>query len=1606
MLNARRLRNRLGRGCVPLALCLLAFMSTEFTLAQEEVEDGEKFEVIPIPLLELSAPTNQILVGETLQFRLMGTFPNGIVQDLTASSTGTAYQSSSVSIASVGPEGGVSAVAPGTVTVSASNDGFVASMRLKVIDPNDRDGDLLPDSYEAANGLDPTDPVDGLLDTDSDFLNNRAEFQLGTNPQSADTDGDGLRDGEEVLSLGLDPLVFSPQVDDTCVAAVLNRSVRADPSGAIVIPNVPGTGGVERISVTCEREGMTLAGQSAFFRVVPGAVLDLPSITLGVVEPIPETLEVTTAETVLTTIGATTQLTVTGHFADGSFRDLTSEDRGTTYVSSNPGIAAVGSTPSGLVRAVGSGTALIAIRNQGVLTVVSIQVELGLDADQDGLSDDFEASRPCLDASVVDANADPDGDGLTNIAEFDGTGVPGFSGGTEPCVADTDGDGLTDSAEAGSASSPVLADTDVDGLIDSAEPAGDFDGDGLANVRDSDSDNDGLPDGLEVRICGTPFCANALADDDGDGLRNIDEVALFTDLLSADSDSDGLTDGEEAVRGTDPLVSDRTPPTVTLAAPAPGTDLVEGERLIVRADAADDGRVTGVEFRVAGNLIATATAAPFETTIVVPIDITSLTLEAAATDTNNNSATTGSLTFPVVEDALTAVRGTTVDEAGSPVEAAVARVRLPLVPVETGDATVSGSVLTPESGTSLRSSALSGSIAFDAGTRPLLGEAVDLATAGPVTLSGSLTLDFGDFSPFLPTHRNGMLSLSGTSPTGLNLALEGVLESFPVVAGSFAFAADLSVTAFDPAGIALAEPLAGRQSMVHLQGVVQVQADPSTSEVSSLAITVELEQSVRLELTGTSDVEGAFSIPDVPTIFGDIVVDADKRDAGGFLRRGSSAATLFVRGGFTDVGDITLHLLPRARRDYPVGGVNPLSMAVADLNGDGALDVVTGNASSNDVSVLLGKGDGTLHAPRRFGGFSARPRGLTVGDFDEDGSPDVATANENSLNVSILLGDGQGNLAFLENHPIVVSRPFAVASGDLNRDGHLDLAVVPSGDAVAVLLGHGNGAFDPPFTVPVVGGAGSLAVAIDDFNADGNPDLVTANTNRDNVSVVLGNGNGTFQSSQQFAVGRNPLFVAVGDLNGDGAKDLVVPNEQDHNVSVLLGNGNGTFQVACNFGTGTFPLAVGIGDLHADGVKDLVVSSPGADSLTLLRGVGDGTFQNIGTPRTGQDPSVPVVVDLNGDSKQDIVLSDGGTDSVSVFIGRGDGTLETSRALATQDQPTAVDVGDVNDDGAPDLVLSQGAAGGGSVEVLLGAGDGSFPTRRLSSVRSGVDIELGDLDGDGLLDLALAEFIGPTGFVWAPLGNGDGTFTVFQQSVLSMGNRTGSLRIADLNADGTPDIVATNRDSNNVSVRLGLCTAFGFQPAVHYAVGSQPLSVDVADLNGDGSLDLAVANFGSSSVSVLRGNGDGTFAPAQSFASGSAPFSLGAGDFDRDGVPDLAVTSDTARTVSILLGAGDGTLGAPQAFTVNRNPRSVMTEDLNGDGLLDLVMVNTFANNVAVLLGRGDGTFRPASFYGVQLEPSSVAVGDVNNDGAPDLIVTNPPTDEVSILFGRGDGTF
>jgi len=355
--------------------------------------------------------------------------------------------------------------------------------------------------------------------------------------------------------------------------------------------------------------------------------------------------------------------------------------------------------------------------------------------------------------------------------------------------------------------------------------------------------------------------------------------------------------------------------------------------------------------------------------------------------------------------------------------------------------------------------------------------------------------------------------------------------------------------------------------------------------------------------------------------------------------------------------------------------------------------------------------------------------------------------------------------------------------------------------------------------VPYNTGSYSQAVVVGNFDAGNTPDLVVANYSSSNVSILLGNSDGTFQAAQNFGTSFGPLSVAVGDFDEDGNTDVVTANLYD--VSVLLGNGDGTFQAAQNLGIGTNPLSVAVGDFDDDGNLDLGVSS------YLAYGGYYGTYYY---------------------------------GYANVLLGDGQGNFSVNNTTSlSSGYPVGAAVGDVDGDGNADLVTANWDWG--TISVLRGDGAGGFSS--VNDYYAGYtprSVAMGDLDGDLDMDLAMANTWGNT--VSVMLNDGAGGFGAVQS--YTAGAVPYYVGLADFNDDNISDLVTANINGGDISVLIGKGDGT-FNVAQHSAAGTAPISVAAGDFDGDGFVDVAVANsISTGTVSLLINAGDFPAADAPS----------------------------------------------------------------------------------------------------------------------------------------------
>lgn len=363
------------------------------------------------------------------------------------------------------------------------------------------------------------------------------------------------------------------------------------------------------------------------------------------------------------------------------------------------------------------------------------------------------------------------------------------------------------------------------------------------------------------------------------------------------------------------------------------------------------------------------------------------------------------------------------------------------------------------------------------------------------------------------------------------------------------------------------------------------------------------------------------------------------------------------------------------------------------------------------------------------------PRAVMVADFNNDGKPDLAVVNQGPFStsssqssLSVLLGSGNGSFqaavtSKVLNSGLATGTAGSAAVGDFNGDGLPDVALNtagPAGPAVEVLLGKGDGSFQPTHLILPVGQT-PLSVAAGDFDHNGALDLVTANSNG-TLSLLLGNGNGSFRPRIDLAVGGDPRAVAVGDFNGDGRLDVATAQQLSNTVSVLLGHGDGTFARPLVFaasGQNFTPSSLAVGDVNGDGRPDLVINSSSfldsdAFQVGVLLGNGDGTFQGpILAPAQPGGSGDLALGDFNNDGRMDVAVADqlgGPTGNLSVFFGNRDGTFQPNLRLdllTGGNDPLGVAAADLNGDGLVDLVSANTSSS--TVGVLINTSTAPVP---------------------------------------------------------------------------------------------------------------------------------------------------------------------------------------------------------------------------------------------------------------------------------------------------------
>jgi hypothetical protein len=528
-----------------------------------------------------------------------------------------------------------------------------------------------------------------------------------------------------------------------------------------------------------------------------------------------------------------------------------------------------------------------------------------------------------------------------------------------------------------------------------------------------------------------------------------------------------------------------------------------------------------------------------------------------------------------------------------------------------------------------------------------------------------------------------------------------------------------------------------------------------------------------------------------------------------------ATANYFASTATILLGDGTGNFTPSAASPEAVGS-NPESVRTGDFNADGRPDLVTTNNLSHNVTILLNTCT-ARPCPTNFTPAPTSPEPLgavatkvVAGDFNLDSKPDLAAIYSNT--VAILLGNATGD--FTPAPSISGDSATAIAVGDFNLDGKPDLALTIDIN-VKIFLGDGTGHFTPVATNSQTD-LNPQSIAVGDFNRDGKPDLATANfsSSANNVTILLGDGTGHFTqpATSPEAVGENPQSVVVGDFNSDGKLDLATANAIGDNMTILLGEGNGNFTALIPFQhVGDQPGGMSVADFNLDGRLDLATANGNTNNMTILLGVGNGTFANTSTPATGSNPVSTAVGDFNFDGKPDLVVANQGSNNLTILLGDGTGhfTQPATSPEAAANNPKSVIVGDFDRDGRPDLATVTG--GSNNLTILL-ATCNTPPTIATQPVSQVKDTTSGNLPIATVNDVDQSEdtlvvTISPDGSTFSGTATLNGV-TVSNIAVNSQGNVTAT--------------VAATCTATNASFTLKVTDAAGAVAAATLAVTVTP----------------------------------------------------------------------------------------------------------------------------------------------------------------------------------------
>ncbi len=685
--------------------------------------------------------------------------------------------------------------------------------------------------------------------------------------------------------------------------------------------------------------------------------------------------------------------------------------------------------------------------------------------------------------------------------------------------------------------------------------------------------------------------------------------------------------------------------------------------------------------------------------------------------------------------------------------------------------------------------------------------------------------------------------------------------------------------------------------------------------------------------------------------------------------------------------------------EFPGSAMDTRSVVVADVDGDGMVDIIVGNRNQNS-QLLLNDGDGLFtDADNLSGGFRAI-NCIAAADMNGDGMVDIIVGNWNQDN-QLLLNEGSGSFSGAINLPGGAMATTSIVAADVNGDGLLDIIVGNVNQNNQLLINNGDGSYSEPTNLPG-GELTTTTIVASDVNKDGRVDIIIGNWWNQNNQLILNHGNGSYSEPIDLPGGALAATrsMAVADVNGDGMVDLIIGNVGQNQVLMDQGNGNYS-EAPIDLPGGTLvTYSIAAADINGDGMVDILIGNMAQSNIAqnnqLLINQGDGSFFGaVDLPGGAMYTYSIAAADVNGDGMMDIIVGNAQGLTNQLLMNEVVGSYsEAFNLLGGSLGTRSIAAADVNRDGLVDILIGNLDK---KNQLLVNNGDGTYSEAvdLPGGAMKTTSVTVADVNGDGMMDIIVGNIIKKNQLL---IKNDDGTYP--EAIDLSGGAmNTMSIAVTDVNGDGMADIVVGNWGQNN---QLLLNNGNGtFTTAINLPGGiTNTRSIVAADVNGDGMVDIIIGNNPEHNQLVLN-KGNDRYSDAIDLPGGAMEtWSIAAADIDGDGMVDIIV-GNLNQGNQLLLNKGGGRYSEAIDLLPGSalNTLFVAAADVNSDGRVDIIIGNYGQNN-QLLMNRGDDSFfESIDLPGGAASTRSLAAADVNGDGMVDIIVGNDNQQNQVLLY-------